>query len=256
MTAQSAAITGLSQFAAEICREQHSTGAGSQHTDSLGRRVHENLRARWSARSEALDRVCGYAVEPRGKMIRPLLLLESAMAAGATVEQVLPAAVGAESGHVASLIHDDIIDQDEVRRGRVSVQCAFGIDEAIVAGDALIFDLFASLAECQGRGVSESNIVRALRVVAHAGLDLCRGQSMESELSRTRSNDIDAYLNMITLKTGSFFKSACECGAVLAGADDEMVAALASVWRRAWAVIPDSRRSLAVPWDGYGKACE
>ena len=76
----------------------------------------------WSANAAQLDRVCRYAVLPGNKLFRPMLLLESAAAVGGDIEQVLPAAAGAEAGHVASLIHDDIIDGDVLRRGRPSVQ--------------------------------------------------------------------------------------------------------------------------------------
>lgn len=108
--------------------------------------VKARLGARWRGGAELLDEMCEHALSPPGKLFRPVLLLESARALGGDIQMVRPAAVGAESGHVASLVHDDIIDDDDLRRGKPSVQHAFGVGDAIVAGDALIFDLFASLA--------------------------------------------------------------------------------------------------------------
>lgn len=184
------------------------------------------LERRWADQPGLLASICHYALVPTGKLFRPTLLLESALAVGGTVSSVLPAAVGAECGHVASLIHDDIIDGDELRRGRPSVPYAYGIADAIVAGDALIFDLFAGLAECRHTGVPSGRIVLALEAVARAGLDLCRGQSMEAELHSSRSLDLDSYLAMIGLKTAALFRGACMSGAILGGAQQEQVHAL------------------------------
>lgn len=186
------------------------------------------LEKRWSDDSTALGAICHYALVPTGKLFRPVLLLEAALAVGGELQRVLPAAVGAECGHVASLIHDDIIDNDDLRRGRESVQHKYGIGDAIVAGDALIFDLFASLAECRTTGVPDSRVVSALASVASAGLDLCRGQSLESELSRDLRFDVDAYLTVARLKTAAYFRGTCESGALLAGGTPESVAGLAA----------------------------
>ncbi|MGH3564920.1 MAG: polyprenyl synthetase family protein [Pseudonocardia sp.] len=189
-------------------------------------RVAGRLSERWRVGSSLLSSMCAHALVPAGKLFRPALLIESALAVGGDVETVLPAAVGAECGHVASLVHDDIIDGDDLRRGRPSVQHQFGVDNAIVAGDALIFDLFVGLAECRAAGAPAERIVAALEVVARCGIDLCRGQSLESELCARVDFDLEAYLTMVTLKTAALFKGACECGALLAGGDEVMVRAL------------------------------
>ncbi|WP_116040829.1 polyprenyl synthetase family protein [Amycolatopsis palatopharyngis] len=186
------------------------------------------LSKRWASEEGLLGTICHYALVPTGKLFRPMLLLESALAVGGEVGRVLPAAVGAECGHVASLIHDDIIDRDELRRGRSSVQHKFGTSDAIVAGDALIFDLFASLADCREAGVPDDRVVSALAAVARAGLDLCRGQSLESELSRDLRFDAEAYLRVARLKTAAYFRGACESGAIMGGGGREQVARLAA----------------------------
>jgi geranylgeranyl pyrophosphate synthase len=199
---------------------------GHADGESFTQLVSAQLQERWAQGSSLLDSICRYALTPTGKLFRPTLLLESALAVGGSLRSVLPAAVGAECGHVASLIHDDIIDGDDLRRGRPSVQYKFGAGDAIVAGDALIFDLFASLAECRRTGVTDSAVVSALEAVARAGLDLCRGQSMEAELCRNRLLDANAYLTMASLKTAAYFRGACESGAILGGGSPELVGAL------------------------------
>jgi geranylgeranyl pyrophosphate synthase len=196
----------------------------SVNLERLQRAIHEC----WHGK-ELIDTICQYALVPAGKLFRPILLLEACAAVGGDVgvEQIIPAAIGAESGHIASLIHDDIIDSDDCRRGRMSVHRQYGIAQAIVSGDALIFYLFLSLSECQDRHVPPARIVEALRAVAAAGIDVCRGQSRESELSGDLSCTSDTYIGMVQLKTGAFFRGACECGAILAGGSPEQVAALA-----------------------------
>lgn len=188
--------------------------------------VASELEQRWAGDTSLLGSMCHYALVPSGKLLRPILLLDSAMAVGGELAWVLPAAVGAECGHVASLVHDDIIDGDDVRRGRSSVQHKFGVGDAIVAGDALLFELFASLAECRRTGVSSDRVVSALAAVAEAGLDLCRGQSLESELSRELRFDADAYITVARLKTAAYFRGACQSGAIMGGGNEGYIDAL------------------------------
>jgi geranylgeranyl diphosphate synthase type I len=182
--------------------------------------VEERLEADWSLRGRArIDEICHYAVLPGNKLLRPILLLESAGAVGGDVEQLVPAAAGAEAGHVASLVHDDIIDGDQVRRGRPAVHAAFGVDDAIVAGDMLIFYLFLGLAACGSRGVAADRVASAMEAVAQAGLDMCRGQSLEAALCATFTCDVPSYITMVRLKTSALFRAACRSGAILAGAN-------------------------------------
>lgn len=201
-------------------------GTGPPESAVLAAKVGKGLTDRWGAESGLLGAMCVHALVPAGKLFRPMLLLESALAVGGDADVVLPAAIGAECGHVASLVHDDIIDNDDLRRGRPSVQHKFGPGNAIVAGDALIYDLFAALAECRTTGARPDRIVAALEVVAGCGIDLCRGESLEAELCERMEFDIDAYLKMVKLKTAALFKGACECGALLAGGAENLVRAL------------------------------
>lgn len=194
--------------------------------EALGLLVGAELERRWSDGDGALGSICHYSLVPTGKLFRPILLLDAAQAVGGDPVSVLPAAVGAECGHVASLIHDDIIDRDDLRRGRPSVQSKYGLGDAIIAGDALLFDLFAALAECRKTGVADTYVAAALEAVARAGLNLCRGQSLEAELTATRRFDAELYLRMARLKTAAFFQGVCECGALLGGGSQSQVEAL------------------------------
>ncbi|MGW4128585.1 polyprenyl synthetase family protein [Amycolatopsis japonica] len=188
--------------------------------------VAEELVRRWDQSASALDAVLHYATANPGKMLRPIMLIESARSVGSRLDDVLLAAAGVEMGHVASLIHDDIIDDDTVRRGLPAVHASFGLDKAIVAGDALIFQMFGSLAESAHLGVSHDRIVASVGIFARSGMDMCHGQMLEAEITEQRSWNIDSYLRMISLKTARLFRGSCESGATLGGGDDDSVRAL------------------------------
>lgn len=189
--------------------------------------VEADLERRWLQHTGLLEEICRYAMLPAGKLFRPVLLIESALAVGGRLDTVLPAAVGTECGHVASLIHDDIIDDDDMRRGRPSVRARFGDANAIVAGDLLIFRLFHYLADCHDAGASAERVTAALRATAMAGVDLCLGQAMESELTGRLDCREEEYVEMASLKTGALFRGACEVGGLLGGGTRAQAAALA-----------------------------
>lgn len=185
------------------------------------------IGAGWDIDDE-LDAMCHYAVAPPGKLFRPYLLLEACAAVGGNLHAAVPAALGAEYGHVASLVHDDIIDSDALRRGRASVPAEYGRDNAIVVGDTLIFRLFLALSECADRGASPDRVVASLRAVARAGVDLCRGQTADLRLRGDVNVGLDDYIEAVRGKTSAMFRGACEVGALLGGATEFQVTALAT----------------------------
>jgi geranylgeranyl pyrophosphate synthase len=200
--------------------------AGGDALAAHARLLTAELSRRWSSAPDSLESMFRYALGVPGKLFRPILLLESALAVGGQVGDVLPAAVGTECGHVASLIHDDIIDGDDVRRGQQAVHRKYGTDNAIVAGDALIFQLFLCLAECRQAGVPGDRIVSAMEIVARSGIELCRGQTLEAQITQDAVHDVETYLDMIGMKTAALFRGACQSGAVLGGGPADWVRAL------------------------------
>lgn len=166
---------------------------------------------------ERLHEIARYALLPAGKLLRPLLLVESARAVGGDYDEIIPAALGVEYLHAGSLVHDDVIDGDVLRRGRPTVVARYGVEDAVVTGDALIMGMFAAVTDCADHGLPADRLVDAVRVLARAGVDLCRGQAMEAELRGDPRCGLDPYLTMIALKTGALFRGACQAGAVLGG---------------------------------------
>ncbi|MEU9191886.1 polyprenyl synthetase family protein [Streptomyces hundungensis] len=190
--------------------------------------VLRELERRWPAGATGVEEVCRDALLPPGKLFRPCLLLASAQAVGGDPMKALPAAIAAEYGHVASLIHDDIIDADTVRRGRPAAHRKYGADEALIAGDLLFFSVFEGLAECRDRGIPADRVVDAVGAIARAGTDLGRGQSLEARLTGSRVFEVGQYLEMVRLKTAALFRAACEIGGILGGGGPSALAALVS----------------------------
>ncbi|MDT7797496.1 MAG: hypothetical protein QOI78_929 [Actinomycetota bacterium] len=203
------------------------------------------------ATGDRLDEIARYALLSPGKLLRPLLLVASAEAVGGAREDVLPAALAVEYLHVASLVHDDIIDGDDLRRGRASVHARYGVADAIVTGDALILGLFGAVADC---AAPDAAVVAAVRVLAQAGEDLCRGQVQEALLvppgPGVPGSGLDAYLEMASLKTGALFRGACRAGALLGGgsaAQADVVTAFAEHAGLAFQMYDDLLPFLADP---------
>ncbi|WP_331766921.1 polyprenyl synthetase family protein [Embleya sp. NBC_00896] len=186
---------------------------------------------RWPRNADGLDAVYRYALLPTGKLLRPALVLYAALAVGGEVEHALPAAVGMECVHTGSLVHDDIIDADEERRGRPAVHVAFGPERAIIAGSSLYFAWFGALAECARHGVPGERIARAMAAQAEGGTAMCQGVFDELGFAGDLDCPVEDYLAMAARKTGALLATSCRVGAILGGGDDAAVEALGSFGR-------------------------
>lgn len=188
--------------------------------------LHDNL-AEIEARlatvqgSSNLDRATRHALDPAGKLVRPSIMIAISDVLGQPARAVLPAAVGIELCHVGSLVHDDIIDESALRRGRPSVHTAYGTPTALVAGDALIFRSFAAILECAQFGVEPERINAAVAALSTAGRELCRGQAYESQIMDEQDLSVASYLSMVEGKTVSLFEAAVRIAAIISRADDE-----------------------------------
>jgi len=178
--------------------------------------------------SDLLRPTLDYAISTTGKLLRPRLLLDACAAVGGDVRAAVAAAAGTEFGHIASLIHDDVIDGDAIRRGRPSIQAAFGVPMAILSGDLLVFEMFLSYTRSSEFGISPERTLAAIRMLSQTCIDVCRGQVREAELAGHFETTLDQYLDVIRLKTASVCRASCEIGATLGGGNDAEVTALAA----------------------------
>ena len=154
----------------------------------------------------------GASAEAPGKLIRPSIILLIAEVLGGDTEAALPAAVSLELVHEFSLIHDDLQDGDEMRRGRPTVWCRWGESQAINAGDLML-----ALAMTEARVAGDKALGRLL----DAAIEMIEGQALDVSFEARWSN-MDEYTAMIDKKTGALFRCACELGAIVAGAPREV----------------------------------
>jgi len=158
-----------------------------------------------------------------GKGVRAALAVIGAAASGGTEHDGVVGAVAVELVHNYSLVHDDIIDNDEERRHRPTVWAAFGIGRAIVVGDAL-----ANLANQLLLEDPTPRRVRATQLLADATAEMIRGQADDMAFERRDAVGADECLKMEEGKTGALLSCASAIGGVLAGADDATIKALAA----------------------------
>ena len=169
----------------------------------------------------------GRPAESTGKRLRPTLCLLACEAAGGEAERALPFASAIELVHNFSLVHDDVQDGDRLRHGRDTVWAVWGEPQAINAGDALLALAHLSLTE-----ITEKSVVAASRLLNERTLEMVEGQVMDIAFEEQTDVSLDAYLAMISSKTGALFDAALALGAVAAGAPEEKVAALGRCGRQ------------------------
>ncbi|MFG2683247.1 polyprenyl synthetase family protein [Streptomyces sp. NPDC048392] len=156
-----------------------------------------------------------------GKAVRPALALLSAVAVGADPAAAVPGAVAVELVHDFTLLHDDVIDGDELRRHRPAAWSLFGTPAAVLTGDALLVAALRTLAQAPtGRSGT------AVRELVGTLLELVEGQSHDVAFERAHEVSVADYLAMAAGKTGSLVGCACALGGVLAGADTVRVGGL------------------------------
>lgn len=169
----------------------------------------------------------GRPAESTGKQLRPALCLLACEAAGGEAERAIPFASAVELVHNFSLVHDDVQDGDRLRHGRDTVWAVWGEAQAINAGDALLALAHLSLTE-----TTHESFAAASRLLHERTLEIVEGQVMDIAFEERTDVSLDAYLAMISRKTGALFEAALALGAKAAGARGEKVAALGRCGRQ------------------------
>jgi geranylgeranyl diphosphate synthase type I len=155
-----------------------------------------------------------------GKRIRPLLLLLTAAASGGQWEPALPAAAAVELVHNFSLVHDDIQDKSDKRRGRSTLWIKWGAAQAINAGDGLFVLSNLAITDLISNYPAET-VVRAAQILHETCLDLTRGQFLDISYEKRADLGKEDYWPMINGKTAALLSGCCAIGALLGGADQD-----------------------------------
>lgn len=154
-----------------------------------------------------------YAMGSKGKAVRPLLLLLGASLGNADLQKALPAAYAVELFHNFTLLHDDIMDEAPLRRGKPSVHTKFGVASAILAGDAMMIHTYGYLLD-NYEGATGSYLLKVFQAMA---IGLCEGQQRDMDMEVSEVSTYTEYLEMIHGKTGVLITACLEMGAFIGG---------------------------------------
>lgn len=170
----------------------------------------------FAAEPELLYAPIGYSLAGGGKRLRPMLALLGCALFTDRVQCALPAAAAVEVFHNFTLLHDDIMDNAAVRRGKPSVYAKWGQNVAILSGDAMLICAYRLLGEVDPR-----LLPRILAVFNAMALEVCEGQQYDMDFERKQKVSVVEYMHMIELKTSALLAGATVIGALLGGASEE-----------------------------------
>ena len=172
------------------------------------------------------------ANEDAGKGLRPVLVLASCDLAGGNWRDALPTAAALELIHNFSLIHDDIQDQDEVRRGRATTWTVYGKHEAIAAGNAMRITADRALQSSSESGLAASVVAEASLELTRRYLEMIEGQYLDISFEESEEVTTEQYLDMVGRKTGALIEGAMFLGALIARGDAGVARAFGVCGRR------------------------
>lgn len=156
-----------------------------------------------------------YSMSGGGKRLRPVLLLLSAEAFGGSVDEAMTAAMAVEVFHNFTLLHDDIMDNADMRRGKPSVFAKWGENVAILSGDAMLITAYKLLAE-----LNPTKLQRVMRLFNDMALEVCEGQQYDMDFESQKKVTVVEYIQMIERKTSALLSGSAMIGATIAGASD------------------------------------
>ncbi|NND70043.1 MAG: polyprenyl synthetase family protein [Rhodothermales bacterium] len=166
-----------------------------------------------------------YVLENAGKRLRPVLVVLASRLRDPRSTAGFPAAIAVQLFHDFTLVHDDIMDNSDERRGRPSVFKQFDSSAAILSGDLLLCLAYTNLARTSGDTVKG----RMLDVFNRMAVKVCEGQALDSELAASSAGSLQEYLLMIDGKTAALLEACLEIGGIVGGVDEGGLARLRSI---------------------------
>ncbi len=162
-----------------------------------------------------------YILLAGGKRIRPVIVILSCESLGGSREDAVNPALAVEIFHNFTLVHDDIMDNADIRRGLQTIHKKWDINTAILSGDAMFALAYKLLSQTNSARVKE-----IFDSFTQSAIEVCEGQSLDLDLETSFEVGIDDYIKMISKKTASLIKNSAKIGALIANGSDEQVQAL------------------------------
>ena len=184
-------------------------------------RVNATILSRTGSEVTMIPEVANHLISSGGKRLRPMLTLAMANLTGYSGDGHIKLAAAVEFMHTATLLHDDVVDESELRRGKLSARMLWGNEASVLVGDFLLGQAF--------RMMVEVGSLRALDILSSAAATIAEGEVMQLAAAKNTATTEDEYLAVIRGKTAELFAAACEVGPVLANRPKAEQAACRSV---------------------------
>jgi octaprenyl-diphosphate synthase len=177
-------------------------------SDDMGR-VNTTILSRTGSEVTMIPEVANHLISSGGKRLRPMLTLAMAEIADYSGDGHIKLAASVEFMHTATLLHDDVVDESELRRGKLAARMLWGNEASVLVGDFLLGQAFKMMVEVGS--------LRALEILSSAAAVIAEGEVMQLAVAKNTSTTEDEYLSVIRAKTAELFAAACEVGPALAG---------------------------------------
>jgi octaprenyl-diphosphate synthase len=169
---------------------------------------------------EMIPELARHLIDSGGKRMRPMLTIAAAKLCGYNGEGHVKLAASVEFMHTATLLHDDVVDESDLRRGKVAARLLWGNEASVLVGDFLLGQAFKMMVEVGSLG--------ALRVLSNAAVVIAEGEVFQLSIAKNTATTEDDYLAVITAKTAALFSAAAEVGGIIAERSAAEQAALRS----------------------------
>lgn len=172
-------------------------------------RVNATILSRTGSDVAMIPEVANHLITSGGKRMRPMLTLAMARLAGYSGDGHVKLAAAVEFMHTATLLHDDVVDESDMRRGKLAARLLWGNEASVLVGDFLLGQAFKMMVEVGS--------LRALEILSSAAAVIAEGEVMQLAAAKNTATTEDEYLSVIRAKTAELFAAACEVGPALSG---------------------------------------
>ncbi|MBX6328287.1 MAG: polyprenyl synthetase family protein [Pseudolabrys sp.] len=172
-------------------------------------RVNATIVARTGSQVAMIPEVANHLISSGGKRLRPMLTLAMAALAGYSGDGHIKLAAAVEFMHTATLLHDDVVDESDMRRGKLAARKLWGNEASVLVGDFLLGQAFKMMVEVGN--------LHALEILSSAAAVIAEGEVMQLNAAKNTATNEDEYMAVIRAKTAELFAAACEVGPALAG---------------------------------------
>jgi octaprenyl-diphosphate synthase len=171
-------------------------------------RVNAMILSRTGSEVTMIPEVANHLISSGGKRLRPMLTLATAGLSGYEGDGHIKLAASVEFMHTATLLHDDVVDESDMRRGKIAARIKWGNEASVLVGDFLLGQAFKMMVEVSS--------LRALDILSSAATVIAEGEVMQLAAAKNMETNEDEYLDIIRSKTAELFAAACEVGPVIA----------------------------------------